>query len=202
MELPVVGEALPRRGNEFTRRLARGALRLSGWWIEGELPNTPQFVAVGAPHRSAWEFWLAMLCIYGLGLRLNWMAKDSLFVWPIAGILRWLGGIAIDRRVRHGMVTQSVAEFARRPQLILALAPEGTRAKAGCPVAEWKSGYYHIAYGAGVPIVPAYVDYAGKRLILGPSFEPSGDIDADVQKLQAFYDQPRSPRRSSAARNS
>ncbi|MEZ4661589.1 MAG: lysophospholipid acyltransferase family protein [Caldilineaceae bacterium] len=193
---------MPRRGNGVTRRLALWTFRLSGWWIEGELPNLPQFVIVGAPHRSAWEFWLAMMSIYGLGLRVNWMAKDSLFFWPIGGIMRWLGGIAIDRRAHHGVVPQSVEAFRQRPQMILALAPEGTRAKAGCPVAEWKSGYYHIAYGAGVPIVPAYVDYAGKRLILGPSFEPSGDIDADVQKLQAFYDQPRAPRRSSAARNS
>ena len=189
MELPVVGSALPRRGNGFTRQLALWAFWLSGWWLEGKLPNLPKFVIVGAPHRSSWEFWLAMMSIYGLGLRVNWMAKHSLFRWPIGGIMRWLGGIAINRLERHGVVTQSVEEFARRPQMILALAPEGTRAKAGCPVAEWKSGYYHIAYGAQVPIVPAYVDNTRKRLIFGEPVAPTGDIDADSQALQAFYDQ-------------
>lgn len=202
MELPAVGSALPRRGNRFSKWLALCAFKLSGWWLEGSLPNLPKFVIVGAPHHSAWEFWLAMMSIYGLGLRVNWMGKDSLFRWPIGGIMRWLGGIAINRKARHGVVTQSVEEFARREQMVLALAPEGTRAKAGCPVAEWKSGYYHMAYGAQVPIVPAYVDNARKRLVFGEPFEPTGNIDADIQILQAFYDQPLSAQRSSASRNS
>jgi len=187
MSLPIVGAALPKRNLPLFQALARFALARFGWRAEGRLPNLAQFVAVGAPHASSWDFFLGMLLIIGLGVRVSWMGKASLFRWPLGGIMRWLGGIAIDRTSRHNVVEQTVQHFATHPQLIVGLMPEGTRKRAGVPVNEWKTGFYHIAKGANVPILPIYIDNAGKRVIFGPVLMPTGDLTADLATLQQFY---------------
>lgn len=191
MSLPVVGEALPKRNLPLFQPLARFALARFGWRTEGEIPNLAQFVAVGAPHASSWDFYLGMMLIIGLGVRVSWMGKDSLFRWPLGGIMRWLGGIAIDRTSRHNVVEQTVQHFATHPQLIVGLMPEGTRKRAGIPVKEWKTGFYYIAKGAHVPILPIYIDNPGKRVIFGPALTPTGDLDADLATLQQFYSEHR-----------
>jgi 1-acyl-sn-glycerol-3-phosphate acyltransferase len=187
MSLPVVGEALPKRNLPLFQPLARFALARFGWRTEGELPNLAQFVAVGAPHTSSWDFFLAMMLIIGLGVRVSWMGKASLFRWPLGGIMRWLGGIAINRTSRHNVVEQTIQHFATHPQLIVGLMPEGTRKRAGIPVKEWKTGFYYIAQGVQVPILPIYIDNPGKRVIFGPSLMPTGDLAADLATLQQFY---------------
>ncbi|MEZ4870601.1 MAG: lysophospholipid acyltransferase family protein [Caldilineaceae bacterium] len=192
MTLPVVGDALPQRGNGLTKLLARAALRTSGWRIEGTLPDLPQFVAVAAPHQSSWDFFLGMLIIFSLGIRANWLAKHTLFRWPIGGIMRWLGGIAVNRTGRHNVVEQAVQAFNRRDQLIVGVAPEGTRRQAGCPVVEWKSGFYYIALGANVPILLLYIDNANRCFHFGPLIETTGDKEADLAKIQHWYSSLRS----------
>jgi len=187
MSFPKVGTALPHRHTPRLAALARFAFARSGWRIEGEIPNLPQFVVVGAPHTSSWDFFLAMMLIFGLDLHVSWMAKHSLFRWPIGGIMRWLGGLAIDRTGRHKVVDQIIAIFAAQPKLIVGLMPEGSRKRAGIPVKEWKTGFYYIALGANVPILPLRIDNAGKQVIFGPLLTPSGDLEADLAKLQAFY---------------
>ncbi|MCE7985792.1 MAG: acyltransferase [Caldilinea sp. CFX5] len=187
MSLPVVGEALPKRNLPILQALARFALARFGWRVEGTLPNLAQFVAVGAPHASSWDFYLGMMLIIGLGVRVSWMGKAALFRWPLGGIMRWLGGIAIDRKSRHNVVEQTVQHFATHPQLIVGLMPEGTRKRAGVPVKEWKTGFYYIATGAHVPILPIYIDNPGKRVIFGRLLMPTGDLAADLATLQQFY---------------
>jgi 1-acyl-sn-glycerol-3-phosphate acyltransferase len=187
MSLPTVGDAVPKRKLPLFQDLARFALARFGWRTEGEIPNLAQFVAVGAPHASSWDFYLGMMLIIGLGVRVSWMGKDSLFRWPLGGIMRWLGGIAIDRTSRHNVVEQTVQHFATHPQLIVGLMPEGTRKRAGIPVKEWKTGFYYIAKGANVPILPIYIDNPGKRVSFGPVLTPTGDLDADLATLQQFY---------------
>jgi 1-acyl-sn-glycerol-3-phosphate acyltransferase len=182
--------ALPRRGNQLSRAAARLALALSGWRIEGAPPDSPKLVAIYAPHRSNWDFALAMLLMFGLGVRVSWMAKHTLFRRPIGAVMRWLGGIPIDRTARHGVVEQMIHAFQTRRQLIVGLMPEGTRRQAGSPVTAWKTGFYHIARGANVPILPLSIDRAGKRLILGRPVMPTGNMDADLAQLQAFYSNP------------
>lgn len=187
MNLPTVGDALPKRKLPLFQALARFALARFGWRTEGEIPNLAQFVAVGAPHASSWDFFLGMMLIIGLGVRVSWMGKASLFRWPLGGIMRWLGGIAIDRTSRHNVVEQTIQHFATHPQLIVGLMPEGTRKRAGIPVNEWKTGFYYIAKGARVPILPIYIDNSGKRVIFGPLLTPTGDLEADLATLQQFY---------------
>lgn len=187
MNLPIVGDALPKRNLPLFQALARFALARTGWRVEGELPNRAQFVAIAAPHTSSWDFYLGMMVILGLGVRVSWMGKASLFRWPLGGIMRWLGGIAIDRTSRHNVVEQTVQHFATHPRLIVGLMPEGSRKRAGVPVTAWKTGFYHIAQGAGVPILPLYIDNAGKRVIFGPLFTPTGDLATDLATLQRFY---------------
>lgn len=187
MTIPKPGPALPQRRHRILDAVARFAFARSGWQIVGEIPNIPQFVAVGAPHTSSWDFFLGMMLIFGLGVRVNWLGKHTLFRWPLGGMMRWLGGIAIDRTGRHNVVEQVVHYFATSPQLIVGLMPEGSRKRAGVPVQEWKTGFYYIAKGAHVPILPLRIDNRARQVIFGPLLLPTADIAADLAQLQHFY---------------
>jgi len=187
MTIPKPGNALPKRNNPWLAAMARFAFARFGWRVEGEVPNLPRFVAVAAPHTAAWDFFLGMMLIFGLDLHVSWMGKHTLFRWPIGGIMRWLGGLAIDRTGRHKVVDQIIETFATHPQLIMGLMPEGSRKRAGIPVKEWKTGFYYIALGAQVPILPIYLDNQHKRVHFGLPLTPSGKIDADLAHLQQFY---------------
>ncbi len=182
MNILPVGDAVPRRGNKVSQAIGQGIFRIFGWRIEGELPNEAKFVVIGAPHTSNWDFILTMLTMIALKIRIYWMAKDSLFGWPYGMVMRWLGGLAIDRSSTHGVVDQMVAEFERRDKLIVCIVPEGTRKK----VNKWKTGFYHIAQGANVPIVLVSFDYEHKTMGFGPTITATGNIEADVEHLQAF----------------
>ena len=189
MSMPNVGAAVPQRHTPLLQAIARFAFAGSGWRVVGEVPNLPQFVAIGAPHASSWDFFLAMLLIFGLGVRVSWLAKHTLFRWPLGGLMRWLGGIAVDRTQRHHVVDQVVNAFATQPKLIVGLMPEGSRKRAGQPVKEWKTGFYYIARGAKVPILPLYLNNSTKQVVFGPLLTPTGDIEADLAQLQKFYTQ-------------
>ncbi len=174
---------LPRRGNRFSKALADFCFRLFGWQVAGELPNVPKMVIIGAPHTSNWDFPLAMTLIFHLGVHLNWMAKKEFFAAPVAGLWRWLGGVPIDRKAANGVVGQTVEAIQERAKIVLAIAPEGTRSK----VARWRTGFYHIAHKANIPIVPVLVDYGRKTLTITDPFIPTGDVDADLPLIQARY---------------
>lgn len=163
----------------FTRSL----LTLFGWRFEGELPNLPKLVVIAAPHTSNWDFPLGMAIIFALGVRLSWMGKHTFIRGPMGRVLRWMGGIAIDRTAPHGVVEQIVAEFDRREKFILGLAPEGTRRR----VPEWKTGFYFIAQGADVPIIPIAFDYRCKVIGIGQPIYPSGNLTADMEQIKLFY---------------
>ncbi len=184
MSLPALGAQVPTRGNGCTRWLGRYCLQLCGWKVGGEIPNLPKFLIIAAPHTSNWDFPLGIAAMYAIGFRIYWMGKHSLFHWPMGVIMRWLGGIPIDRRAPQGMVEQMVGQIHAHDQIILAIPPEGTRKK----VERWKSGFYRIAEQAGIPILLAKLDYANKTVTIGPLFHPSGDLDADMQQIMAQYD--------------
>lgn len=173
----------PRWGNAFSRALGRTALRLFGWTLDVHLPAEPKLVICGAPHTSNWDGFFAVSAILALGLRINWFAKDSLFKGPFRGLLIWLGGVPIARDQARGVVDQTTDIFAAKERIYIAVAPEGTRSRA--PI--WKSGFWQIAVAAGVPIVLVYIDYASRRIGTGPTIRPSGDYQADLAGLQAFY---------------
>ncbi len=180
--MPFLGDAVPRRGNRFTAWVCRGLLGLLGWRIVGTMPNVPKAVLMVAPHTSNWDFGLGVIAMYAIGIRVWFLGKHTLFWWPLAPVLRWLGGVAVDRRAASGVVDRIVEAFAARDELILAVTPEGTRAE----VKRWKTGFYRIALGAGVPIVPVTFDYGDREVRFGPPLVPTGDLDADLQGLARF----------------
>jgi 1-acyl-sn-glycerol-3-phosphate acyltransferase len=181
--LPPSPLGCPRRGSPLTRRLAHGFLGLFGWRVEGELPDEPRFVLIVAPHTSNWDFPIGILAMFAIGLRLSWLGKHTVFRFPVAGILRWLGGEPINRSATQGTVEVAIEQFKARRQWVLGIAPEGTRKR----VEEWKTGFYRIAVGAGVPILPVWIDYSRRVLGLGTLFHPSGEAAADLAALRRIF---------------
>lgn len=177
------GPQLPRRGNRFTRALAVLFMALIGWRVTGGLPNLDKFIIVGAPHTSNWDFVLVMATATAVGVRISWMGKHSLFRGPMNPVFRWMGGIPINRQATQGVVGENVRAFHGRDKLVLCITPEGTRSK----VREWRSGFYQIALGAGVPILLAAFDYTHKAVALGPVIEPTGNYEADLAQIKAHY---------------
>ncbi len=158
-------------------------LRMIGWDLEGALPDLPKYVLIAAPHTSSWDVIVGLIVKLSVPFsHMHWLAKDSLFWQPLGSLMTAMGAIPVERSRRHSYVAQMTAEFARRDQLILALAPEGTRRKTD----HWKSGFYHAALAAHVPIAAAYLDYGRKRVGVGPIFLPK-DADADMEMLRLFY---------------
>jgi 1-acyl-sn-glycerol-3-phosphate acyltransferase len=182
--IPELGNELPRRGGRFAIGFAQAAMKLFGWRVEGTLPNTKKVIVIGAPHTSNWDWILVMFTAYSLGIRITWMAKHTLFNKPTGGIMRWLGGMPVDRRAAGGTVAQAVQKLQQEEKLVLCITPEGTRRK----VQEWKQGFYRIAEGADVPIVVAAFDYGRKRVRFGPTFKPTGNLEADMAVIKSFYD--------------
>ncbi|HJP98596.1 MAG TPA: lysophospholipid acyltransferase family protein [Rhodanobacteraceae bacterium] len=175
--------AIPQFPDHAWRNPFRAWVKASGWRLEGEFPDVAKLVLIVAPHSSWWDGIFGLLFKVALGVDITFMAKRELFRWPLGGLLRRLGGIPIERRAAHDVVEQMVERFRSRDRLWLGIEPEGTR-KA---VPRWKSGFWHIARQAGVPILPAYFDYPRKVIGLGPLFQPTGDKDADLAALRAFY---------------
>ena len=163
--------------------VGRTALKLMGWRIEGELPRLDKFVAIGAHHTSNWDFVIFIALKFVLRLNARWFGKHSIFRWPFGGLMRSWGGIPIQRHLSLNMVEQAIQGFRDNREFILVLSPEGTRKK----VERWKMGFYHIALGAGVPIVPGALDFANRRVVIGAPFQPTGDAEADLQALLAFF---------------
>ncbi len=183
VSIPPIGAAVPRRGNRLTRWLGRMLLLVIGWRVVGQIPDRDRFVAIGAPHTSNWDGLLMAAIWLATGIDFQWMGKHTLFRWPVRGLLRWLGGIPINRTASHGVVEAMVAEFKRRQQLVLVIAPEGTRSQ----VNRWKSGFYHIAVGAGVPILPVVIHNDQRVIDIRPLFWPGGDVATDIPRLQQLY---------------
>lgn len=180
--LPPVQHDLPRCWG-ISRLAGSVVLRAWGWDIEGELPATRKAVLIAAPHTSNWDFWFALLAGWTYGVSIQWLGKDALFKGPLGLLLKLLGGISVDRSRNQGLVTAVVERFESEPRLLLMVPAEGTRSYR----TYWKSGFYWMAKDAGVPIILGFLDYRRKRAGFGPSFVPSGDVHADMEKIRAFY---------------
>ena len=163
--------------------MARWFLRLSGWEAEGAKPVANRFVLIAAPHTSNWDLAFLLALAAGFDLRVSWMGKHALFRPPFGWLMRRTGGIPIVRHQRGDMVAQAARRFASAEKLALVVPAEGTRRH----VTHWKSGFYHIARMANVPIVLGYLDYSRRRGGFGPAIQASGDVGADMDKIRAFY---------------
>ena len=165
------------------KTLGQAALRLSGWAFEGSVPTASRYVLIAAPHTSNWDFVYMMAMAWAIGIRIHWMGKASLFSFPFGPLLRAMGGLPIRRDRPGKLVEQSVEKFSQATALVLTVPAEGTRSKAST----WRSGFYHIARLAEVPIVLGYLDYRRKRGGLGPALYTSGDVRLDMDRIRAFY---------------
>ena len=154
-----------------------------GWRVEGELPDIPKMVIIGAPHTSNWDFFLFLAVIYHFGIRVSFLGKAGLFRWPFGFMFRKVGGIPVDRSKGGGLVGQVASAFDAHERMILVVAPEGTRAAA----ASWKSGFAEIAHGADVPVVFAGVDGPSKTIFIGPPEKVGQDRGEFMDRVRAFY---------------
>jgi len=167
----------------LSQRLAHLILRLIGWRTHAIRPHASRYVIIGAPHTSNWDFGIMLLLMAAEQLPIRFMGKDSLFRGPLGPLMRSLGGIPVNRRERTKLVDQIAAKFEEYDDLIIGIAPEGTRGKT----THWKTGFYYIALKAQVPIAMAYLDYGNKIIGVGPSFTPSGDLKEDFEIIRNFY---------------
>ena len=171
--------------NSLLRAFSIGFLKITGWRVEGALPaHAARSVLIAAPHTSNWDLPYTLMVAFALRLNIRWMGKQSIFRAPFGGVMRWLGGIAVNREQSTNLVAASAqAILDADGPLQLIVPPEGTRSKTR----DWKTGFYYIAREAQVPIVMAYMDYERKVSGLGPLFEPTGDVAADMAAIKAFY---------------
>lgn len=168
----------------MTSRFSAWLLALFGWKLDADLPSEKKYVAIAAPHTSNWDFPVGILAVRALKLEVTWMGKHSLFRWPFGWIFRALGGRPVRRDKARNSIAQITELFENSDELILALAPEGTRSKTD----HWKTGFYYIARAAKVPILMGYFDYKNKVLGVRDLLYPTEDIEADFEKIRQVYE--------------
>ncbi len=158
-------------------------MRVWGWKFLGDLPDIPKSIVIVAPHTSNWDFPVGLAAMLALDLRAHWFGKDSLFRSPLGWFFRLIDGRPIRRETSEGVVAEVASMLRAEDQVLLALAPEGTRSH----VDSWRSGFYHIAVAAGIPIVPAWFDWSRREIGFAPPFTPTGNQAADIAYLRSLY---------------
>jgi 1-acyl-sn-glycerol-3-phosphate acyltransferase len=183
VNVPAIGAQVPRRGNAFTTWVATTGMRLIGWRFEGPFPDVPKCVLIVAPHTSNWDFPIGVMAMYALGIRGTFLGKHTLFRFPLGAVMRFLGGVPVDRAAAADVVGETVKHVQAHPGAVIVLSPEGTRRLT----TRWKSGFYRIAERAQLPIFPIGFDYARKTIVFHPLFTVTGALDRDIAALQALY---------------
>ena len=182
LPLPPNAPRMPR--NRFMQWLGRSVLRAGGWRMEGAFPDIPKAVVIAAPHSSNWDGFWGFAAKLGLGLKLSIFGKHSLMAIPLLGrLLRWQGVIPVNRTSPQGLVGQAVDAIGAADRMWYAIAPEGTRRR----VEQWKPGFWRIAHAAGVPVIPAYFDYARKVIGIGEPILLGDEMAADIARIQRWY---------------
>ena len=178
-----VEERRPSLPSRWFRKALVAIYRKHGWHAHGDVPSPRKFVLIAAPHTSNWDFLYFIGLTEEIGIMPHFMAKKSLFRWPWKNFLLDMGGVPVDRSSNRNYVQAMIDEFNRRKEFMLTIAPEGTRGT----VRAWKTGFYHIAMGAKVPMVVGMMDYATKTGGLGPAIWPTGDYVADMKMVAEVY---------------
>lgn len=191
-----LGPDVPRRGNAFSRGLFHLLLRLMGWRITGTFPDVRKAVLIVAPHTSNWDGVMTVVASFALGLRISFFVKHSAFRFPFGGLMRFFGALPVNREDSRNLVAYSAAKLREKEQLLLSVAPEGTRDTAD----SWKTGFYWIAHEANVPIVCIAFDYPTKEVRIVGHLTPTGDLEGELPRILDFYRgiTPRHPDRLSA----
>lgn len=165
------------------QKICQFILKLIGWKIVGRLPDDKKYIIIVAPHTSNWDLIIGLIARFAVGVKINFLAKNQVFFFPLGILLRAMGGTPVDRSKKGNKVEQAVALFQNSDELKLGLAPEGTRS----PVTRWKEGFYYIAYQAEIPIVMIGFDYSSKEIKIQDPFWPSGDINKDFPKIIEYF---------------
>jgi len=167
------------------RFLSNSIMRLFGWSVDGQLPDLPKFILIGAPHTSNWDFVLFLGVVFHLRANVKFMGKAELFRNPLVGwFFYWCGGVPVDRKKSTGLVEQMVEACEQSDRFILTIAPEGTRHY----VSEWKMGFYHIAKSTGIPLVMAVVDGKKKKVRVGQVFHLTENMEDDIKVIKRFFE--------------
>jgi 1-acyl-sn-glycerol-3-phosphate acyltransferase len=182
--IPKLGPRVPRAHGRLAAALGRFMMGLRGWRVEGEIPDIPKMVMAIAPHTSNWDFLTGLWVKLALRIEARFVAKHTLFFWPLGPFMRWLGGLPVDRSAAAGFVDETVRMARSAAAFVLVVAPEGTRKRTE----RWKSGFYRIAVEAGMPILLAGFDYPRRVVFFGPLHQPSGDYDRDLAVMRARYE--------------
>jgi 1-acyl-sn-glycerol-3-phosphate acyltransferase len=180
---PTLPPHAPQVHARWRRWLGVLLMRVSGWRIAGNIPDVPKYVLIVAPHTSNWDFFHGFCAYLVLRLDNTWLAKHTVFFWPLGILARRFGGMPIDRSRGSNVVRMCVSEFARRERMSITITPEGTRSR----VKEWKNGFYYIATEAGVPIVPVALNYRDRLVMIMPPVTPTGDMAADLAAIKSLY---------------
>lgn len=171
------------RSPTLVQRAARAVLSACGWDVDVVWPPEPRCIIIVYPHTSNWDFVVGYVAKLAVGLPVTWIGKDTLFRWPVAGLLRRMGGVPVNRREPRGLVRELAREMERSERFWLAIAPEGTRAHTD----HLKSGFYQLARAADVPVGLAFIDYAEKVVGLSAYVRMTGDTTADLETLREAY---------------
>ncbi len=171
------------KSKAMLKHISKSILKLAGWQLDVVQPKEKKYVMIGAPHTTNWDFPLALLTFWTLRQKIHWVGKKEMFWGPLHYLFTSVGGIPVDRSKSTGFIEQIADRFDQADEMVLAISPEGSRSKTD----HWKSGFYHIAVSAKVPICLAFVDFSSKTLGFTKVVYPTGDIDADMEVIADFY---------------
>ena len=181
--IPVLGPNVQRAHGRFAAAVGRFMMGIRGWRVDGEIPDIPKMVLIVAPHTSNWDFLTGLWVKLALHLGARFVGKHTLFRWPLGVVMRWLGGVPVDRSAASTFVDETARVMRESGQMTLVITPEGTRRRTD----QWKSGFYRIATAAGVPILLAGFDYPRKVVFFGPLVHPTGDYENDLAEIQSHF---------------
>lgn len=182
MNWPKLGSNIPKKGNIISSAIGSAVFNILGWRFEGEVPNLPQMILPVAPHSSNLDFFVAIAAVLKLRLRVSYFGKHTLFKFPLGWFMRATGGIPVNRSSSQGLIGQMTEAFNTHPQLILGLAPEGTRGK----VTKWKKGFAVIAQITNVPVLPVLLDYKTKTIFFKPLITDVSDVENTMKQVQDY----------------
>lgn len=181
---PDLPPLVPSRGSKLSRGLFKKLFLAQGWKLQGEFPNLAKAVGIISPHTSNIDAWLGFNALLGLGIKITIFGKDSLFQTPLKPILEWIGVVPVVRDSPQGQTQQIIEIIKQSPKIWVGMAPEGSR-KAPDKI---RSGFYHIAQAANIPIVMFAFDYDIKTIHILGVYHPTGDYEYDLAQIYAHYD--------------
>ena len=179
----ILSDCTPRQGGASSRALGGAVLKLLGWKIVGRAPNIKKLLIIIAPHTSNWDYIIAMAAKFYLGLRVRYLMKSEIYIWPFRSLLKWSGGIPVYRFEKTDILDQTIDHLKSEENVWLGMSPEGTRSK----IDKWKTGFLRIAHGADIPILVVSINAPDKTIIIDKLVmldELQGDLAAQAKTLQ------------------